>query len=170
VERATRTWCASRFGCSVATQGVTVARATWRDMLSLWRLERAIFARDAYDPLTLLLLVAWPGNVALKATNGAALVGFVAGDQPWGDQAAWIVTLGVEPLHRRQGVGARLLAECEACLDRPVLRLMVREGNLPAIELYKKFDYTQIRREVGYYGDEAGLLMEKVRGESEARA
>lgn len=165
MERATRTWCAPRFGCSLATQGVTVARATWRDMLSLWRLERAIFARDAYDPLTLLLLVAWPGNVALKATNGTALVGFVAGDQPWGERAAWIITLGVEPSHRRHGVGARLLAECEARLDRPVLRLMVREGNLPAIELYKKLGYIQIRREAGYYGDgEAGLLMEKRRG------
>jgi ribosomal-protein-alanine N-acetyltransferase len=150
--------------CSLAIQEITITRATWRDMPSLWRLERAIFARDAYDPLTLLLLVAWPGNVALKATNGAALAGFVAGDQPWGDPAAWIVTLGVEPLHRRHGIGARLLAECEARLDRPVLRLMVREGNRPAIELYQRFGYTQIRREAGYYGDgEAGLLMEKNR-------
>jgi ribosomal protein S18 acetylase RimI-like enzyme len=147
----------------LAIQGITITRATWRDMLSLWRLERAIFAHDAYDPLTLLLLVAWPGNVALKATNGPVLAGFVAGDQPWGDQAGWIVTLGVEPLHRRHGIGARLLAECEARLDRPVLRLMVREGNLSAIELYKRFDYVQIRREAGYYGDEAGLLMEKNR-------
>ena len=145
---------------------MTIARATWRDVIALWRLERAIFSRDAYDPLTLLLLVAWPGNVALKATNGKSLVGLVAGDQPWGEQAAWIVVLGVAPWHQRGGIGARLLAECEARLDRPVLRLMVRESNTPAIELYGKFGYARVRREVGYYNDgEAGLLMEKRRGE-----
>ena len=148
----------------MAAKGVTIARATWRDVIALWRLERAIFSRDAYDPLTLLLLVAWPGSAALKATNGKSLVGFVAGDQPWGEQAAWIVVLGVAPLHQRGGIGARLLAECEARLDRPVLRLMVRESNAPAIELYMKFGYARVRREASYYADgEAGLLMEKRR-------
>jgi ribosomal protein S18 acetylase RimI-like enzyme len=145
---------------------VTIARATWRDVIALWRLERVIFPRDAYDPLTLLLLVVWPGNVTLKATNGKSLVGFVAGGQPWGEQVAWIITLGVEPAHQRGGIGARLLEECEARLDRPVLRLMVREGNTPAIGLYSKFGYARVRREASYYNDgEAGLLMEKRRGE-----
>ena len=166
MERAGCTRCAPRFGWTLAANHVTIARATWRDVLALWRLERAIFSRDAYDPLTLLLLVAWPGNVALKATNGETLIGFVAGDQPWGEQAAWIVTLGVEPSQQRGGLGARLLAECESRLDRPVLRLMVREGNTPAIGLYSKFGYARVRREAGYYDDgEAGLLMEKRRGE-----
>jgi ribosomal protein S18 acetylase RimI-like enzyme len=144
---------------------VTVARATWRDTLALWRLERACFPGEAYDPLTLFMLVAWRGNVALKAMNGATLAGFVAGDEPWGKQVAWIVTLGVEPAHQRQGIGARLLAECEARLTRPVVRLMVRAGNAPAIALYKKFGYVQVRAEAGYYGDgETGWLMEKNRG------
>jgi len=143
---------------------VTIARATWRDVMALWRLERVIFLRDAYDPLTLLLLVAWPGNAALKATKRDSLVGFVAGDQPWGEQAAWVITLGVVPAHQRGGIGARLLAECEARLDRPVLRLMVRESNTPARALYAKFGYVHVRREAGYYADgEAGLLMEKRR-------
>ena len=147
-------------------EDVTIARATWRDVMALWRLERAIFSRDAYDPLTLLLLVAWPGNVALKATNGQALVGFVAGDQPWGERAAWIVVLGVSPVYQRGGIGTRLLAECESRLDRPVLRLMVRASNAPAIKLYEKLGYARVRREAGYYNDgEAGLLMEKIRGE-----
>jgi len=143
---------------------VTIARATWRDVMALWRLERVIFLRDAYDPLTLLLLVAWPGNVALKAMKGNSLVGFVAGDEPWGEQVAWIITLGVEPSRQRGGIGARLLAECEARLDRPVLRLMVREGNIPARALYGKFGYVRVRREASYYADgETGLLMEKRR-------
>ena len=149
----------------MAANGVTIARATWRDVIALWRLERVIFQSDAYDPLTLLLLVAWPGNVALKATNNKSLVGFVAGDQPWGEQVAWIVTLGVEPAHQHGGIGARLLAECEARLDRPVLRLMVRESNAPAQALYEKFGYIRVRRDSSYYADgEAGLLMEKTRG------
>ena len=144
---------------------MTITRATWRDVIALWRLGHVIFPRDAYDPLTLLLLVAWPGNVALEATRGGSPIGFVAGDQPWGEQAARIVALGVEPSHQRSGIGARLLAECEARLDRPVLRLMVRESNTPARALYAKFGYVHVRREAGYYADgEAGLLMEKRRG------
>ena len=143
---------------------MTIARAAWRDVLALWRLERACFPREAYDPLTLLLLVIWPGNVALKATNGGEIVGFVAGDHQWSEQFAWIVTLGIAPSHQRRGIGAQLLAECEAQLQAPTLRLMVREGNTPAIALYRKFGYAHVRREAGYYNDgEAGLLMEKRR-------
>jgi len=148
----------------LAADDVTIARATWRDVMAVWRLERACFPKDAYDPLTLLLLIIWPGNVTLKATRGETLVGFIVGDEPWGDWFAWIVTLGVAPQHRRQGIGARLLTECEAQLKRPSLRLMVREGNAPAITLYRKSGYVQVRRQAGYYGDgEAGLLMEKRR-------
>jgi ribosomal-protein-alanine N-acetyltransferase len=148
----------------VTTPDVTIARATWRDVIVVWRLERVCFPGDAYDPLTLLTLVIWPGSVALKATVGNELVGFIAGDQPWGSPFAWIVTLGVLPQFRRHGAGARLLAECEARLKPTVLRLMVRESNTPAIALYGKFNYVHVRREAGYYADgEAGLLMEKVR-------
>jgi len=141
-----------------------IARASWRDIATLWRFERICFGRDAYDLLSLLVLVAWPGNVALKAVSGSELVGFVAGDQPWSERCAWIVTLGVAPQLRRRGIGARLLAECESWLTRPMLRLMVRESNLAAITLYEKFGYVRVRREAGYYFDgEAGLLMEKRR-------
>ena len=148
----------------MATGKITVARATWRDVVGVWRLERACFSGEAYDPLTLLLLVAWPGNVSLKAMNDQKLAGFIAGDEPGGDPFAWIVTLGVAPAHQRQGIGARLLAECEARLTRPTLRLMVRASNAPAIALYKKAGYVQVRTDAGYYSDgEAGLLMEKRR-------
>ncbi len=148
----------------MTTPDVTIARATWRDLVSLWRLERACFLHDAYDPLTLLTLVAWPNNVALKAMAGSELVGFIAGDEPWGDTFAWIITLGVSLQFRQRGIGARLLSECEARLDRPTLRLMVREGNAPAIALYQRFGYGHVRREMRYYNDsEAGLLMEKRR-------
>jgi ribosomal-protein-alanine N-acetyltransferase len=148
----------------LATQDISILRATWRDVAAVWRLEQACFSREAYDPLTLLLLVAWPGNVSLKALNDETLAGFIAGDEPWGEPFAWIVTLGVAPAHQRQGIGARLLAECEAQLTRPTLRLMVRASNQPAIALYRKFGYVHVRTEAGYYGDgEAGVLMEKRR-------
>jgi ribosomal-protein-alanine N-acetyltransferase len=127
-------------------------------------LERACFLGDAYDPLTLLMLVAWPNNVALKAMVGNELAGFIAGDEPGSDHFAWIVTLGVAAQFRQRGIGAQLLAECEARLSRSVLRLMVRESNAPAIALYERFGYGHVRREMRYYSDgEAGLLMEKRR-------
>ncbi len=148
----------------MTTQNVIVARATWHDVVSLWRLERVCFPGDAYDPLTLLTLVAGPSKASLKAIAGNELVGFIAGDEPWGDHFAWVVTLGVAPQFRQRGIGARLLAECESRLSRPVLRLMVRESNAPAIALYKRFGYNHVRREMRYYNDgETGLMMEKRR-------
>ncbi len=148
----------------MTTQEVTFERATWRDVMALWRLHRACFGADAYDPLTLLLLVIWPGNAAIKAMAGQELVGFVAGDWPLGDRHGWIVTLGVLPGFRQHGIGTRLLAGCEARLTPQVLRLYVRQSNAAAIALYEKFGYVQVRRQPRYYGDgEVGLLMEKTR-------
>ncbi len=132
--------------------------------MAIRRLHKVCFDPDAYDALTLFLLITWPGNAAIEARVDGHLAGFIAGDWPLGDRYGWIVTLSVLPTFRRRGIGARLLAECESRLDRPVLRLMVRESNAPAIKLYVKFGYARVRRQASYYADgEAGLLMEKRR-------
>ncbi len=132
--------------------------------MAIRRLHKVCFDPDAYDPLTLFLLVTWPGNAAIEARVDGHLAGFIAGDWPLGDRCGWIVTLSVLPTFRRRGIGARLLAECEARLTPRVLRLMVRESNRPAIGLYENTGYRRVRREARYYSDgEAGLLMEKTR-------
>ena len=144
---------------------VEIVRAGWRDAWELSRLERRCFSRaDTLGWFEFLGLRLWPGVVLLKAIAGGSIVGFVAADpRRWSGQAV-ILTLGVDPTWRRQGVGQRLMRECEARLDVPVIRLQVRQSNTPAIALYRKLGYAIAHDLPRYYSDEDGYLMEKSRG------
>ncbi|HVO69408.1 MAG TPA: N-acetyltransferase [Aggregatilineaceae bacterium] len=144
-------------------RGYLLHRATLRDLRTLHRLERVIFPRDAYPYLDLALLFVWPGVVNLKITApDGTLAGFVSATRGLASQRGWIITLGVDPAHQRHGLGTYLLATAEQRLERPNMRLTVRESNLAAIRLYERTGYTVIEHKWGYYRDgETGLVMEK---------
>jgi ribosomal-protein-alanine N-acetyltransferase len=82
------------------------------------------------------------------------ILGFV-GSQMIMDEAH-ITTFGVLPEWRRQRIGERLFA---SLLERAIARgcrrvtLEVREGNLPAQALYRKYGFMPISRRRGYYSD-----------------
>jgi ribosomal-protein-alanine N-acetyltransferase len=141
----------------------TIRRATLLDVRAVYRLERVIFPRDAYPYLDLLLLFLWPGIMNLKvvAPDGS-LAGFATATRGYGRNLSWIITIGIDPAHQRQGLGRLLLATCEQRLHKPTVRLTVRVGNVPAITLYRHTGYSVIERRPGYYRDgEMGLVMEK---------
>ena len=142
---------------------VQIVRASWHDVPALVRLDRRCFAPvDAFSWLEFLGLCTWPGVVALKAIAGEQLIGFVAGDPRPRERHTIIVTLGVDPDWRRQGVGERLLRECEAQSDLPRFRLMVRQSNSPAIQLYQKLGYAIVGELPRFYHDgEVAYLMDK---------
>lgn len=143
--------------------GYALRRATLRDLRAVHQLERLIFPRDAYPTFDLALLFLTPGVINLKigAPDGS-LAAFVCATRGLARDRAWIVTLGVNPVHQRRGLGAALLARAEARIGRPCVRLTVRESNQPAIRLYQRAGYVVIERKIGYYRDgEAGLVMEK---------
>ena len=143
---------------------IDIVRANWRDAWELSRLERRCFSRaDTLGWLEYLGLCLWPGVVALKAVAAGRIVGFVAGDPRRWRAHVIIVTLGVDPGWRRQGIGERLMRECEARADLPVIRLQVRKSNAPAIKLYQKLDYAIIGDLPRYYPNEDGYLLEKRR-------
>ncbi len=135
-----------------------------RDLPAVHRLERLVFARDAYSWPGILLLLIWPGLVNLKAVApDGQMVGFISGGRLF-DRRTWIITLGVHPDHQRRGLGRRLLAACESHLSAPTLFLTVREGNTPAIALYRQTGYRETRLKYGYYADgETGIEMRKDR-------
>jgi ribosomal protein S18 acetylase RimI-like enzyme len=90
------------------------------------------------------------------------MVGFVAGDIKPSERLAWIATIGVLTEYRGRGIGAALLCACEAQLDVPVIRLVVRQSNLTAIRLYERFGYATMGKWRKYYSDgEDGTVMEK---------
>ncbi len=142
---------------------VEILPAGWRDLRGVWALEKACFGRDAWGVIELGLALV-NSNVRLKATSGERLVGLVVGEPHPYEGYAWIATIGVHPEFQRRGIGQRLLAEAEARLKVPLLKLTVRQSNTPAIALYQKFGYASVSRWERYYSDgEAGVVMEKNR-------
>jgi ribosomal-protein-alanine N-acetyltransferase len=90
------------------------------------------------------------------------MVGFIAGDIRPEDHMAWIVTIGVLPEYRRQGIALALLQACEARITQPTVRLNVRLSNAGAIRLYDLHGYERVSIWSGYYQDgEDALVMEK---------
>jgi ribosomal protein S18 acetylase RimI-like enzyme len=90
------------------------------------------------------------------------MVGFVAGDVKPSERMAWIATIGVLTEYRGRGIGAALLRACEAKIDVPVIRLVVRQSNDTAIRLYERFGYAMLGKWRKYYSDgEDGEVMEK---------
>lgn len=146
-----------------------IRRADLRDLVAIWRLERACFGPDAWGVVELTLALLAP-SVRLKvmASNGAGerLVGFAIGDLRRQGREGWIATLGIHPDYQRRGLGRQLLAAIEAQLQPATLKLTVRASNAPAQALYRKFGYQPVSRIARYYsGGEDGVVMEKRRGE-----
>ncbi len=144
-------------------EGYRIKRATLLDLRAVHDLERRIFPRDAYPYADLVLLFLWPSVINLKlVARDGSLAGFVSSIRAPLRQRGWIITLGIHPSHQRRGLGAALLARAERRLKEPHVRLTVREGNVPALTLYRHTGYTIIERRPGYYRDgETGLVMEK---------
>lgn len=153
----------SVFWSASVTDQIEILPATWRDWPGVQALEKTCFGRDAWDGLELFLALIG-SSIRLKAVTGERLVGFAMGDPHPHEGYAWIATLGVQPDFQRRGIGARLLAETEARLTPPLLKLTVRPSNTGAIALYQKFGYVSRQTYERYYADgEAGLVMEKIR-------
>ena len=93
---------------------LVIRTATWRDLRAIARLEKACFGRDSWPWLELLGALTFPGTVRIKAQFAEQVVGFAIGDRRMINQElGWIASIGVDPGHRRQGIGRQLLRACE---------------------------------------------------------
>ena len=140
-----------------------IVEASWRDLGGVRRVEAECFGSDAWPLLDILAVLTLPGVARIKATVGAEIVGFAAGEIRGGERMGWITTIGVVPAFRRRGIAAALLSKCELKLATSKVRLCVRQSNLEALFLYWKFGYHQVDVWKHYYrGGEDALVMEKV--------
>jgi [ribosomal protein S18]-alanine N-acetyltransferase len=146
-----------------ALSPIEIARATWRDVRALVKLDRRCFKPiDAYAWYEFLNLCAWPGLIALKAVHAGRIVGFIAGDPRRHEGHTIIVTIAVDPDYQQRGIGERLMLEVEARSALSRLQLMVRTSNLPALHLYRKLNYAIVETWPRYYEDgEDAYVMEK---------
>jgi ribosomal protein S18 acetylase RimI-like enzyme len=149
---------------NIIAEGYRIADARLLDLIAVWRLERACFPQDAYDPLTLLSMALSHNLVRLKVEADDRLVGYAAGELREWERVGWIVTIGVLPAYWGRGIGGRLLTSTEDAM-RPFVdrvKLTARQSNIRAISLYERNGYAHAGALRRYYHDgEDGLVMEK---------
>ena len=154
--------------------GVEIRNAEDADLDGLGALEARSFASDRLARRSLWRLLCRPSAslrvAAAKAggtVHGYSLVLFRKGSS-----VARLYSIAVDDERRGEGLGRRLLADAEGVAARRqqrVLRLEVREDNLPAIRLYERRGYRLIGRYARYYADKADALRyEKPLGETAA--
>lgn len=106
--------------------------------------------------------ISHPDSFFLVAT-GEQVLGYVFGRYIL--DFAEITNIAVHPEARGNGIGSALLSKLkDACLARSLLtvQLEVREGNHPALALYKRMGFREVGRRPGYYLDtgETAILMD----------
>ena len=140
----------------------TLQPATWRDIRALHEMEKICFGEDAWPWIELMAVLTLPGTLRIKAVVEEKMVGFIAGDNHRGVDTGWVLTIGVLPAFRRQGIARALLAECEQQMKVTRVKLSVRRSNQAAITLYQKLGYNQVEVWSKYYHNgEDGLVLEK---------
>ena len=149
----------------------TLRDVHWTDIEQLARLERELFADDAWSQQTWWAeLAGRPRRDYVAEVEGAEVLGY-AGLVHGGDVAD-VMTIAVAPSARGRGLGRRLLDELEtrARAGRAAsVMLEVRADNAAAIGLYDRAGYTVVSTRRRYYqpGDVDALVMRKILSDRE---
>lgn len=114
-------------------------------------LEKLCFS-DPWSETSIASELENPLSLWLIAEENGAVCGYV-GSQTVLDETD-MMNIAVRPDCRRKGIAAALIAELVSRLKARgsrILRLEVRESNLPAIALYKAMGFTQLGLRKNYY-------------------
>ncbi|RMG53223.1 MAG: N-acetyltransferase [Acidobacteria bacterium] len=147
---------------------ITIQRMTIKDARACWELDQRCFTDgEAYDLETFQYLLTNPQVVARKVELAdGTMIGFAVGMlEPGG--VGHVISVGVAPEWRRQGIGRLLMGEIERGFIKrgaTITRLEVRTGNRPAQQLYVKLGYTITERLPHYYanGDDALVMVKSL--------
>lgn len=145
-----------------AVEEVVIRRAERADLLSVFRIERAVFPQP-WPFAAFEQFLDEPGF--LVAVSDGAVVGYVVADVTpnYGRDIGHVKDLAVHPDARRSGLGRRLLERALFELSfagAALVKLEVRETNDPALALYESFGFEPLRRVPRYYQDgEDALVM-----------
>ena len=104
-----------------------------------------------------------PESIVLGARCGGMIAGFAI--MRYADEAAHLNLLAVDPVHRRRGVGRRLvrwLEETAHTAGTFIIGLELRAENQGARAFYARLGYRELARIPGYYqGVEAAIRMQR---------
>jgi [ribosomal protein S18]-alanine N-acetyltransferase len=123
------------------------------DAPGIYAVERACF-HDPYPSIFLDDLMKAQHEHFLVALHGESIIGYAVASTV--DRAGHVVSIAVDPDHRRRHVGRALLSALESRLIEEgieQIRLEVRKGNLAAISFYKQMGYRETSQILRYYAD-----------------
>jgi [ribosomal protein S18]-alanine N-acetyltransferase len=132
------------FGLAAEADALGIARMS-RDLIETglgWSWTAARVLRSIRDPEVLVLV----------AREGKRVIGFAIMD--FGEEAAHLSLLAVDPSHRRRGIGRQLfdwLKESALTAGIAVVKLELRAGNVEAQHFYCCLGFEEIGWTVGYY-------------------
>jgi ribosomal-protein-alanine acetyltransferase len=145
---------------------IKVEDASVRFLDKFYEIEKQCFELEAFTKQQIAYLLTDYNAIGLVARVNGEIAGFVIGridverNMPFGH----ILTVDIEPSHRRKGIAQKLLREIEAIfIERGIkeCRLEVREDNVAASNLYQKLGYKKVGKLEKYYGDAHGLYLKK---------
>lgn len=141
---------------------LSVAPMATSDIAAVGRIERACFT------------TVWPSDAFYNELSSNKLAHYFVGrvgDRVVGYGGIWVImedshvtTLAVDPEFRRRRFGeALLLRLIDEAIERSAawMTLEVRESNVGAQQLYRKYGFTTVTMRSGYYSDdnESALIM-----------
>ena len=119
--------------------------------------------RPAWGAQRISWYVRHADSVVLTARNDRTIAGFAI--MRYGDEAAHLNLLAVDPAHRRRGIARRLvtwLEETALTAGTFIIGLELRAQNREAQDFYRVLGYREVGRVPGYYqGVEAAIRMER---------
>jgi ribosomal-protein-alanine N-acetyltransferase len=134
------------------------------DLEVLWRMDQECFPPGiAYSKAELKSFVRHRGSFTLVAADGddGKLAGFIV---VYGGPTGHVITIDVDPVARRSGVGSLMLRTAEERLRGAGSRAVGLEtavDNLAALSFYKRHGYCVIRTWPRYYSNGVDALVMK---------
>jgi ribosomal protein S18 acetylase RimI-like enzyme len=138
-----------------AAGSITFALADEADALTIARMSRDLIETGlgwSWTAARVLRSIRDIDAIVLVARAGGRILGFAIMD--FGDEAAHLSLLAVDPSHRREGIGSRLfgwLKESALTAGIAVIKLELRAGNLEAQHFYRSLAFEEIGWTAGYY-------------------
>jgi ribosomal-protein-alanine acetyltransferase len=145
----------------------TIEDASVRHLNRLYEIEKECFGKEAFSKQQIAYLLTDYNSISLVAKVDDEIVGFIIGkiNVERKSPVGHILTIDVSPEHRREGIAEKLLQEVEKIFREKAVKmcyLEVREDNIAALSLYRKFGYEKIGRLRNYYGNAHGIYLRKV--------
>jgi ribosomal-protein-alanine acetyltransferase len=145
---------------------VKIEDASVRFLDKLYEIEKQCFEREAFTKQQIAYLLTDYNAIGLAARVNGEIAGFIIGRIDIGRSTPFghILTVDIEPSHRRKGIAQKLLREIEVIFKERGIkecRLEVREDNVAASNLYQKLGYRKVGKLEKYYGDAHGLYLKK---------